>query len=343
MTGASPYQSNAAEVPIVRRWFIVGLLVSLGLHGVAVVAFRETELPQFSAPMERLVPRAFTVNRAEIDPKLLADEPETLPEKVVLQEPSPVPVPPEEESFLKEMKEVRLTPEAPEVANPILSEKPRVDAGALRAPAQLGDRAAREIERDLAALQKQIIQDQLPAKGRPALRAAELGRELSGGAGLGAAADAGRVPGYSDLDELLTTAGGVLKGDEKPIYMPGGAIFAFDSYTLRPEAVERLRKLAKLIAKNPNTSFSIEGHTDSFGTPEYNLELSRRRAEAVRVELAKLGVNPALVTTSGFGDTRLIVQPDPAVRIGGDPAAFAREQARQAPNRRVEIVIRPHR
>jgi outer membrane protein OmpA-like peptidoglycan-associated protein len=334
---SSPFQSNASEAPVVRRWFVVGLIASLALHGIFAISSRFTMLPSFSTATERLVPRAFTVNRAEIDPKLLAgDDVEPIPEKITLQEPArKQPIPLKEESFAEAMREVRLKPDAPEVAKPILSEKPRVESGVVRATEALGQSVAKELEKDLAAVQQQLLSDAPPVGKQPLLRPGQLSDKLTGGGGA-AESEASRVPGFSDLDDLLATSGGVLSGNEAPIFMPGGALFEFDRFDVKPEAVERLRKLARLIERNPSTTFSIEGHTDSFGTPEYNLWLSERRALAVRSELERLGIPTEKLQTRGFGSSRPIVQPE---ETGNDAASVEREQARQAPNRRVEIVI----
>ena len=110
--------------------------------------------------------------------------------------------------------------------------------------------------------------------------------------------------------------------------MPGGALFEYNSAILLPQAIETLRKIGTLISRNPRATFSIEGHTDSFGTPEYNQKLSEARAEAVKAWLIQdMHLNPAQIQTCGFGSARLIA-----------PATGTKEE--QAINRRVEIVIR---
>jgi outer membrane protein OmpA-like peptidoglycan-associated protein len=69
----------------------------------------------------------------------------------------------------------------------------------------------------------------------------------------------------------------------------------------------------------------VYGYTDDVGTQAYNLQLSQRRAEAVRDFLVQAGISPTILSTKGFGKS------DP--RVPGDS-----EQARAA-NRRVEIGI----
>lgn len=134
-------------------------------------------------------------------------------------------------------------------------------------------------------------------------------------------------PGYETVESLLAAAGPV-GGGSKPLYMPADLLFEFDQYTLQPAAESSLRKLGELIRRNPQAVFVIEGYTDSFGTEEYNLVLSRRRAETVAAWLVQnLGINPAQIQTRGLGETKLLVPGD-------------RTREEQALNRRVEIVIR---
>ncbi len=106
----------------------------------------------------------------------------------------------------------------------------------------------------------------------------------------------------------------------------------------RPGAINELQKLATLIKRNPKATFTIEGYTDSFGSPEYNLDLSSRRAESVQKYLVEaLGINPTQIRTRGFGATKLIIQPRGINTT--DQGAVEMEISRQRPNRRVVIVV----
>ncbi len=62
--------------------------------------------------------------------------------------------------------------------------------------------------------------------------------------------------------------------------MPNNQLFEYDSAELQGSAVEQLQKVATLIKRNPKATFTLEGYTDSYGSEEYNLDLSYRRAEA---------------------------------------------------------------
>ena len=120
--------------------------------------------------------------------------------------------------------------------------------------------------------------------------------------------DRGRAPGFSDLDSLLSQKGPL--GAGTAIRLPSDPLYEYDSADLQPGAISELQKLATLIKRNPNAKFTIEGYSDTFGTAEYNLDLSQRRADSVAEYLvAGLGVNPAQVQTRGYGAAKLLVQP----------------------------------
>src|SRR5207249_8723545 len=90
----------------------------------------------------------------------------------------------------------------------------------------------------------------------------------------------GRNPGFSDLDQLLALKGPLGSGTK--LRMPDDQLFEYDSADLRSDAIAQLQKLGTLIQRNPKATFSVEGYTDSFGSFEYNLDLSQRRADSVK-------------------------------------------------------------
>ena len=131
---------------------------------------------------------------------------------------------------------------------------------------------------------------------------------------------------FSNLDQLLAGNESV-SSQTAPILMPTDLLFEYDADTLKPAAAESLTKLGALIEKNGQATFRIEGHTDSFGSDEYNKGLSLRRAEAVKIWLQqRMGIDQSRITTAGLGKSRLLV---PAT------ASVLEQQL----NRRVEIVI----
>lgn len=321
MTLPTEYQSNAYELPIIRRWVVLGLVVSVLIHLTLYLIFSRTELERFNTqPTTRLVPRQFTVAQLQVNEELLNEE-ETSPvepeeAEVPIQN---IPLPTEQSAFEEEMDTLRATPNAPDLEKPLVVEKPQAEGTSLQALAELQRTTASTMESELDSVREAIIRD------APKITAgSQLHLPEPTGAG---SSEATGAPGFSDLDALLAQSGGLKKGTA-PILMPTDLLFDYNSAELRPAAVTSLRKLGELITRNPNVIFSIEGHADSFGTPEYNLELSERRAESVRDWLVSaMGISPGNITTRGFGSTHLIA-----------PANSSVEE--QQINRRVEIVMR---
>jgi outer membrane protein OmpA-like peptidoglycan-associated protein len=131
--------------------------------------------------------------------------------------------------------------------------------------------------------------------------------------------------GFSDLDQLLAQKGPLGSGTK--LRLPDDQLFQYDSAALQSSAIEQLQKLGTLIKRNPKATFSVEGYTDSFGTPEYNLDLSQRRADGVKRYLVEVvGISPAQIDARGYGQTKFRVSPNASIEG-------------QAPNRRVEVVV----
>lgn len=89
--------------------------------------------------------------------------------------------------------------------------------------------------------------------------------------------------------------------------------FAFGSANIQPEARGQLDAVAEGIRMLPSEqSIVIEGHTDAVGSEAYNMQLSTRRAMAVKQYLVQLhGIEAARLRTAGFGEYRLINEQDP--------------------------------
>lgn len=83
--------------------------------------------------------------------------------------------------------------------------------------------------------------------------------------------------------------------------------FDFDKYNLKPESYPELDRIVNLLMKNSAFVIHIEGHTDSIGTDEYNIQLSRLRAESVRNYLVKKGIKPDRIVIIGYGSSRPVV------------------------------------
>jgi OOP family OmpA-OmpF porin len=117
------------------------------------------------------------------------------------------------------------------------------------------------------------------------------------------------VNGYENsfLKNIRIAAGGIniyKKVATEGKIVTHGILFDVDRATLKPQSMGTINKICALMKKQPSLKFEIDGHTDNSGSSQHNLELSRRRADAVKDELVKLGIDASRLTTRGFGDTK---------------------------------------
>ncbi len=90
-------------------------------------------------------------------------------------------------------------------------------------------------------------------------------------------------------------------------YVSHGILFDTDSDRLTPESASAIQAVAKALTSNPALKLLIEGHTDGVGNAAHNLDLSKRRAEAVKSVLAaQFNVDAERLTTAGLGATKPI-------------------------------------
>jgi len=122
------------------------------------------------------------------------------------------------------------------------------------------------------------------------------------------------------IAETRRTADGVVMtlGEKSLRFDPGKS-------TIAPQYRAILNRVAGVLTPLKGYSIYVYGYSDDSGTKEHNLELSASRARAVRAALVKAGVDQSLISTKGFGKSKLLVR---------DSNAKAR-----AANRRVEIGI----
>ena len=114
-------------------------------------------------------------------------------------------------------------------------------------------------------------------------------------------------------------------GEGIKITFDSGLLFAVNQSTLSEKSKQELGELATILQKYNDTNILIEGHTDASGTDEYNLELSRKRAQSVSAHLATMGVSSVRFSVMGYGEA----QP-----ISSNDTAEGRTQ-----NRRVDLAI----
>ena len=144
------------------------------------------------------------------------------------------------------------------------------------------------------------------------------------------------VPDY--LDQCANTPAGTkvdAKGCPIPVATKSAEVTAAGTWIykdiqfennrsdLKENSFAVLNEIAEALKNQPNLKVEIQGHTDISGTHDYNVSLSRKRAQTVKAYLESKGINPARMTTVGFG-------PDQPIETNKTKEGRAR-------NRRVEL------
>jgi len=120
----------------------------------------------------------------------------------------------------------------------------------------------------------------------------------------------------------------VLREGNDIIIRVTGLTFNVGKADIDPQFFGLLTTVQRAIGEFPGARLSVEGHTDSFGGDQSNLELSQKRADAVRKYLlANMRLEPAMVDAIGYGETR--------------PVASNETREGRTRNRRIEIIIHP--
>ena len=156
------------------------------------------------------------------------------------------------------------------------------------------------------------------------------------GAGLAGAAIGGGIGYYLDAQaaelrkELASTGVQVVESDDNiRLIMPGNITFKTDSSDINSSFYPVLNSVAKVLNKYDNSTVLVSGHTDSTGSAEYNLTLSRDRAQSVAAYLQGQGVKSSRFEVLGMGSS--------------NPIASNSTDMGRAQNRRVEIKIIPNK
>jgi outer membrane protein OmpA-like peptidoglycan-associated protein len=105
----------------------------------------------------------------------------------------------------------------------------------------------------------------------------------------------------------------------------GDVLFDFDKATLKPGGERAVNNLYKFLREYPERRVMIEGFTDTVGPADYNKQLSRRRADAVRQALLNKGIRSMRIQIRGYGEQY--------------PVASNETEAGRQQNRRVEVII----
>lgn len=345
-TSEFDFQEALLEGNKQRNWLLFGLMVSLALHGALCGYFYRTifVVPNALAEQRVQVP-TFKVKNVEMEPLDKPSADQTNPAAKPEPDKTDVQLPDEKKSFDQLLDDVHASTALPDDTRDVLPETPKVEQNPDSVMKEIEESSAQTLTKNPNATREQNLLNDSATSGRP--QPALTGTELATSTtikrpnvfnklpGDSAGPTRNKAPGFSDLDSLLSQKGPLGSGTK--LRMPDDQLFAYDSADLQPSSIEQLQKLGTLIKRNPKATFTVEGYTDSLGSPEYNLDLSQRRADSVKDYLVNvMGINPAQIVTKGYGASKFVVAP----RVV--PVNSPEEQAeieRQRPNRRVIIVV----
>src|ERR671924_749105 len=306
-----------------RNWLWLGLIISLVIHFGLCTYFYRTRFASADAvfaPNEQTptfkVKRVSDSNLEKSSADQINSAAKPNPDNTDVQ------LPDEKKSFDKLLQEVQASTALPDDMRDVLPDKPKVDQPDVNSVLNEIERStAQTLSNDPNALHEQSLLNNSAVSGRP--QPALSGTELATSTTIkrpntftsriqadSAGPSKNRVAGFSDLDSLLAQKGPL--GSGTAIRMPDDQLFQYDSAELQASSVEQLQKLGRLIRRNPKATFSIEGYTDAFGSYEYNLDLSQRRADSVRNYLVSvMGINSDQIQARGYGATKFLVAPRP--------------------------------
>ena len=141
-----------------------------------------------------------------------------------------------------------------------------------------------------------------------------------------AAAEARRAQQEKDAAALAAIGKVQTAEDEISVVLNNDILFQYGKTDLSKNSKQTLDKAVELLNQIPNRKLVIQGHTDSTGSDEFNMELSEKRAKAVYDYMMKQGLNIKEVTYVGHGETR--------------PVADNNTKEGREANRRVEFRIK---
>lgn len=329
-------RSREGRDPSSRRrkfgfWVLLSVTVAVILHVVGLWALGKFNLLLELADLEWSSQTFHVSETQELPADVIAPAPDT-------QDSTP---PTSAETLLTEIEE--LLPELDDLEIDILPEleKPKVSLEPLQ-PAKLGEEnaplleplKAPEVQATLADLgRNEPLFTEVP-EGRVVIEEGRITADLPdpdsflkdvalrGANGLD---ENGLLEGYTELGRYLSFD--VDQLDQGRAALPSDLLFEFNENELKQNARLGLMQLGMLIDRNPEMYCILEGHSDLFGTESYNIELSRKRAMAVKNWLVRsLDLDASRIIVRAYGHAR--------------PKVLTGDQKAQAINRRVDILMR---
>lgn len=206
------------------------------------------------------------------------------------------------------------------------AERARLEAGKAMSEAEKA-RMAAAADAERAAIAKREAEQARMAAASEAEKAAIAKRQAEQAISAAEEEAAKAARAKAEADELMKELSELkAQQTERGIVLTiGDVLFATGKANLSPDANKSVTKLAEFLRKYPNRDVLIEGHTDSVGSDDYNLTLSRNRADSVKNKLVGDGIEAGRITTVGYGKKF--------------PLASNDTKAGKAQNRRVEVII----
>jgi outer membrane protein OmpA-like peptidoglycan-associated protein/tetratricopeptide (TPR) repeat protein len=119
-----------------------------------------------------------------------------------------------------------------------------------------------------------------------------------------------KLNGSSDQEKVVTRTVEMRKLDPGMVSILRNVYFDFDKATFKQESYNELNKIERMMQQNPAMKVEIGGHSDVVGPKNYNIFLSRKRAEAVKDFLTKKGIDPRRIKVVGYGTSKPLASND---------------------------------
>jgi OOP family OmpA-OmpF porin len=114
---------------------------------------------------------------------------------------------------------------------------------------------------------------------------------------------------FDDVDEYPDTPVGAIV-DDRGCWVVKGVQFDYKKWDVKPQFNSNLDNIDNILKKNSGLKIRIEGHTDDIGSMKYNIDLSGKRAQAIKNYLVNKGIDPSRITTTGLGYAQPIADND---------------------------------
>ncbi len=114
---------------------------------------------------------------------------------------------------------------------------------------------------------------------------------------------------YDSNDECHDTPVGAVV-DGRGCWVIKGVQFDYKKWGVKPQFNSNLDNIENILKKNSGLKIRIEGHTDDIGSMKYNIDLSSKRAKAIKDYLVGKGIDPSRITTKGLGYAQSIADND---------------------------------